>query len=265
MIRRTRLKYEDQFTQIPNAWMRDKRLSRRARGLLAEITTHRINWRITIASLQEGGPEGREAIRTSVAELIAAGYLVRSQKRSEQGRMQEIEYELRDPTELNGTATSNVELSTEITADQEPVSGPDQDEHSATHTLSTDATAVGFTDVGSADVGSADVGKSAPIRRTSLEEDQEKKSAAGAATCSSHPHGTPQPCRGCREARLDAEAALAASAALAAADAAAARAHRFPADVYCPHLELRTNHCEACAQDARAALRDAGYATAGAP
>ena len=35
--------FDDQFVQIPNAWMRDNRLSLKARGLLAQIKTH--HWR----------------------------------------------------------------------------------------------------------------------------------------------------------------------------------------------------------------------------
>ena len=39
-ITRIHLKFERDFTQLPNAWLRDRRLSRGARGLLGEIMTH---------------------------------------------------------------------------------------------------------------------------------------------------------------------------------------------------------------------------------
>lgn len=124
-IRRTLLPFEKDYVQIPNAWLRDEKLSRRARGLLAELMTHRAGWHITVASLQKAGPEGRDAIRGAVQELAAAGYLIRRQTQGESGRFNEIEYEISDPTAVGFSDTG------------------------------------GFADDGFADVGSADVGESA--------------------------------------------------------------------------------------------------------
>lgn len=120
-ITRTLMPFEADYVQIPNAWLRDKKLSRRARGLLAELMTHRAGWHITIASLQQQGPEGRDAIRSAIAELIARNYLTVRQQQGTGGRFGEVEYELCDPA----------------------------------------STGVGFSDSGSADSGSADVGESA--------------------------------------------------------------------------------------------------------
>lgn len=124
-IRRTALPFEKDYVQIPNAWLRDATLSRRARGLLAELMTHRAGWHITIAGLQRTGPEGRDAIRSAVQELVKRGYLVRRQTQGEGGRFNEIEYEISDPTAVGKPDTG------------------------------------GFTDDGPADDGSADVGEPA--------------------------------------------------------------------------------------------------------
>lgn len=97
-ITRTPMPFERDYVQIPNAWLRDERLSRRARGLLAELMTHRVGWHITIASLQKSGPEGRDAIRGAVIELAERGYLTRRQTQGASGRFNEIEYEITDPT-----------------------------------------------------------------------------------------------------------------------------------------------------------------------
>lgn len=97
-VRRTALEFEGQYVQIPNAWLRDKRLSRRARGLLAEIMSHRVGWHVTTRTLATAGPEGRDAVRTALAELVDAGYLRRAQGRGEGGTFGEIEYELSEPT-----------------------------------------------------------------------------------------------------------------------------------------------------------------------
>lgn len=97
-VKRTELAFEGQFTQIPNAWVRDQRLSRKARGLLAEIMSHRIGWHVTTRSLAAAGPEGRHAILGGLTELVEAGYLTRVQGRGEGGTFAEIEYELSEPT-----------------------------------------------------------------------------------------------------------------------------------------------------------------------
>lgn len=101
-VKRTELAFEGHFTQIPNAWMRDERLTRKARGVLAEIMTHRVGWHVSVNGLVKAGPEGRDAIKAALVELKDAGYLQVSQTRGERGRWNEVEYELNDPETANG-------------------------------------------------------------------------------------------------------------------------------------------------------------------
>lgn len=97
-IKRTELPFEGHFVQLPNAWMRDKRLSRRARGLLAELMTHKVGWNINQSSLQEAGPEGREALSSAVKELRECGYLTIQQGRADSTqKFGEVEYHITDP------------------------------------------------------------------------------------------------------------------------------------------------------------------------
>jgi len=105
-VRRTELPVDGNFTIVPNAWLRDPRLSRRARGLLGEIMTHRVGWHVTVSSLQKVGPEGRDSISTALKELRAAGYLTLLQSRGDHGRWNEVEYELTDPSTATGYSVS---------------------------------------------------------------------------------------------------------------------------------------------------------------
>lgn len=236
-IKRTRLDFERDFTQIPNRWMRDPKLSRRAKGLLAEITTHRAGWRITIAGLVAAGPEGRDAIVATVNELREKGYLVRSQSQGDGGRFKEVEYELCDPFTATGLSGSGAEQDT---------TSPDE--------LSTGATATGFTGTGPTVSGSAATGESAP-KEDDLEEHQDQEHQGGATApptpfCSRHPNGSHgRPCRSCGDARRLYDAALRAPAPPPPA------VSRYDPDVYCEHLQLRAGHCEACEQEARTVLR----------
>lgn len=84
---------------IPNAWLRDARLSRRARGLLVELMSHRPGWIISVASLQEGGPEGRDAVLGAIRELEAAGYLLRARERREDGTLGAADWVIQAPAE----------------------------------------------------------------------------------------------------------------------------------------------------------------------
>lgn len=147
-VRRTALPFEGQFTQIPNEWLRDKRLSRKARGLLAEIMTHRVGWHVTTRTLTTTGPEGRDAVRAALSELVEMGYLRRAQSRGEGGTFGEIEYELSEPPTVAGKADHGEET-------------PGQ-------------TVAGFTAVGSPAVGSSVAGKSATKNTRDQEHHQEE-------------------------------------------------------------------------------------------
>lgn len=101
-VTRTRLQFEGQFTQVPNEWARDERLSRKARGLLVEIMSHRVGWHVSVSALQKAGSEGRDAIKSALVELKEHGYLRVSQGRGDRGRFGEVEYELHDPNTADG-------------------------------------------------------------------------------------------------------------------------------------------------------------------
>lgn len=87
----------DNFAVLSNQWMRDARLSFRARGLLALLATHAPGYQVGIRSLAAQNPEGADAIRSAVNELVALGYLHRSRVRGADGRLAEAEWELDDP------------------------------------------------------------------------------------------------------------------------------------------------------------------------
>lgn len=89
--------FDQQFTQIPNAWLRDPNLSFKAIGLLAQIMSHSRGWSMSISSLAEKNREGKDAIRSAVKELEDNGYLIRKQEN--QGRFGEAIWITCDPAE----------------------------------------------------------------------------------------------------------------------------------------------------------------------
>jgi hypothetical protein len=91
--------FEGHFTQIPNTWVRDKRLSYKARGLLAELMSHEPGFRVSRESIARNGQDGDRAVRSAIAELEASGYLRRSQERSDGQRFGAAIWTTCDPFE----------------------------------------------------------------------------------------------------------------------------------------------------------------------
>ncbi len=88
--------FDNQFAQIPNAWLRDNRLSLKARGLLSLIMSHSQGWSLSINTIATQNQEGKDAVRSAIAELEKYGYLSRSQI-NENGRFGEAVWTTHDP------------------------------------------------------------------------------------------------------------------------------------------------------------------------
>ncbi|MFI7008870.1 hypothetical protein [Streptomyces sp. NPDC050145] len=100
------------YTTVFNQAIRDHRLSRRARGLLVELLSHRDGYGISLAMLIKAGPEGRDALRSALRELETFGYLVRERARAAGGQLGETRYFITDMpagTELVGLPAQAVD------------------------------------------------------------------------------------------------------------------------------------------------------------
>lgn len=79
----------DRFAMIANAALEDDRLTWRARGVLAYLLSRPEGWSTSaerLAAQSPKGKEGRDAMRTVLAELEAAGYLLREKVQDARGR-----------------------------------------------------------------------------------------------------------------------------------------------------------------------------------
>lgn len=93
---RTKLWFDDGFTQIPNSWVRDNRLTYTSRGVLLWLLSHTAGFAITIEGVAAGTSHGRDSIRGAVAQLEKCGYVKRYERR-QRGRIVGIDWEIRDP------------------------------------------------------------------------------------------------------------------------------------------------------------------------
>lgn len=89
--------FDSHFTQIPNAWLRDSRMSYKARGLLAELLSHAVGFVVSIDRIARSGKDGRDAIASAIKELETYGYLTRSQDRNPDGTLGHTTWTTCDP------------------------------------------------------------------------------------------------------------------------------------------------------------------------
>lgn len=96
----------DSYTIVPNEWLRDPRLSYKAKGILAYIMSHRADYELTVEQMVEQSSDGAASIYSGVRELVGVGYLLREQRRNPNGTMGPIDYRVADKasTASQGTA-----------------------------------------------------------------------------------------------------------------------------------------------------------------
>lgn len=86
------------FTIVPNAWLRDDRLSWKAKGLLAYLASHAEGFRVSQNLMLRAATDGRDSLLSGLAELEEAGYLVKADRdRDDSGRYASYDYRLTAP------------------------------------------------------------------------------------------------------------------------------------------------------------------------
>jgi hypothetical protein len=118
--------FDDHFTQIPNDWVRDSRLSLKAIGLLTQLMSHRPGWNMSISSLARFNKTGTDTIKSAVKELELLGYLTRSDKQehNEDGTFADYVWTTADPFQNPATALSvsaKQDTKKTITKEEQPI------------------------------------------------------------------------------------------------------------------------------------------------
>lgn len=89
------------FTQVGNTALLDSRLSLGAKGLLTLMLSRPDDWTYHMSWLAKQSTDSMYALRKTIRELLDAGYVIRTAKRGERGRVCGWEYAVSDdPADL---------------------------------------------------------------------------------------------------------------------------------------------------------------------
>ncbi|MGE1061223.1 conserved phage C-terminal domain-containing protein [Megasphaera paucivorans] len=99
MSTKIRVEKVKNFTILSNKLLQDKRLSFKAKGLLAFMLSLPPDWDYSIEGLAYCSKDGKNSIRTALNELKECGYLVMERARDDKGRLDGTEYIIREEPE----------------------------------------------------------------------------------------------------------------------------------------------------------------------
>lgn len=102
------------FTVLANELLRNHKLSLRARGLLAMLLSYPDNWRTSAEQLAKVCVEGRDAIRATLAELEAAGYVKRRKVQAIETGQWSTETVIYDSPQPTGSSTQTPQPTTDF-------------------------------------------------------------------------------------------------------------------------------------------------------
>lgn len=120
------------YTVMSNYHLRDKGLSLKAKGLISQMLSLPEDWDYTLSGLSHINRESKDAIRSAVNELEAAGYIQRRQTTDASGKFSGNEYVIHEspvttepslekpssenPTQLNIDITNTQKQNTDISS-----------------------------------------------------------------------------------------------------------------------------------------------------
>ena len=84
------------YTVMANYYLKDKRLSLKAKGLLSVMLSLPDDWNYNMKGLARLSKDGLDSVRSTVNELERYGYVTRHRIRTETGQLADTEYLVRE-------------------------------------------------------------------------------------------------------------------------------------------------------------------------
>lgn len=95
------------YTIMSNVFIRDKRLSLKAKGLLALMFSLPEEWNYSVDGLTTLSADGKDSIATAIAELEKNGYLIRTQAKDNNGKFAGYIYDVFEEPQAEIPFTEN--------------------------------------------------------------------------------------------------------------------------------------------------------------
>lgn len=92
----TRRKYERDFTVLSNEFLKDTRLSWKAKGIIAYVAMLPDDWVLNMRDLTNRATDGRDSLYSGIKELETFGYCSKTQNRNPDGTIAGYAYEICD-------------------------------------------------------------------------------------------------------------------------------------------------------------------------
>lgn len=132
------------FAQIPNALLRDDRLSFRARGVIAYMLTHADGWHASIKDIAADGREGQGAVATAMKELEALGYRKVVRRQGDSGRWATEIHWFESPSDGEPELGNRVSVHSGVIEDQQNTMKKNARSSSSTSLRSADSSSLAF-------------------------------------------------------------------------------------------------------------------------
>lgn len=171
----------DGWTPVLNLWLRDKRMTYKAKGILSAVASHAADYELTVAQLVNESRDGRSAVYAGLNELVALGYMRMERARYEDGTLGETDFYL--VAEPPG-AEEAVFGPQGAPWNRKPHSGPDQRKRKKDQVKPTSRKSTS---------GFATSGESTPKKTKGLEDQEEKTNPPTPEPERSAPDGAGQP------------------------------------------------------------------------
>lgn len=102
-----RIEKNKDYVVMSNHPLRDKRITLKAKGLMAFMLSNKDDWDYTLVGLSKALKEGVSAIRSTVTELENYGYVSRRKLRDAKGKFIDIEYTIYEYPVLDSPSFEN--------------------------------------------------------------------------------------------------------------------------------------------------------------
>ena len=102
------------YTVMNNTFLRDDKLSWKAKGLFAYILSLPEDWKIYLSELQTHATDGETSLRSAIKELTDNGYIVQKRLKDDKGRWASYVYQIIENPFVENLNVDNLDMENQV-------------------------------------------------------------------------------------------------------------------------------------------------------